>query len=183
MRIILSIAVAALLTATVNGQSPSSSTSSTSPARSSSPSSAAVVVPGTSTHTYLGCYNETTGDASTGNRRALADGTMNATDTMTVQRCLKFCGDKPYAGLEYGRECWCALSLNPLSQKLPDSQCNLGCMGNATQICGGSLTLTMYNRIPGAKSLATPLLPRPGSSAIMGLGVLLLLNSWIPFII
>ncbi len=23
---------------------------------------------------------------------------------MTVQRCLKFCGDKSYAGLEYGRE-------------------------------------------------------------------------------
>lgn len=75
MRILLSIAVAALLTAIVNGQSPSS-TSPASPARSSSPSSAAVVVPGTSTHTYLGCYNETTGDASTGNRRALADGTM-----------------------------------------------------------------------------------------------------------
>ncbi|KAI4111005.1 MAG: hypothetical protein LQ339_001007 [Xanthoria mediterranea] len=103
MRIILSIAVAALLTVTVNGQSTTtSSTSSTSPARSSS--AAAVVLPGTSTHTYLGCYNETTGDASTGKRRALADGTMNATDTMTVQRCLKFCGDKSYAGLEYGRE-------------------------------------------------------------------------------
>ncbi|CAL8579095.1 hypothetical protein XPA_004854 [Xanthoria parietina] len=181
MRILLSIAVAALLTATVNGQSPSS-TSPASPARSSSPSSAAVVVPGTSTHTYLGCYNETTGDASTGNRRALADGTMNATDTMTVQRCLKFCGDKSYAGLEYGRECWCALSLNPLSQKLPDSQCNLGCKGNATQTCGGSLTLTMYNRILGAKSLATQL-SQPGSTGIIGLGLLLLLSSWIPFII
>lgn len=48
-------------------------------------------------------------------------------------------------------------------------------------MCGNRLT--MYNRIPGAKSLATQLLPRPGSSAIMGLGLglglLLLLSSWI----
>ncbi|KAL8673998.1 MAG: hypothetical protein Q9168_001583 [Polycauliona sp. 1 TL-2023] len=94
----LFVAVAAVLTAAVQGQT-SSATSAASPAGAS-----AAVVPGTSTYTYLGCYNETTGDSSTGNRRALADGSMNATDTMTVQQCLKFCGEEQYAGLEYGRE-------------------------------------------------------------------------------
>ncbi|KAL8653424.1 MAG: hypothetical protein Q9226_003858, partial [Calogaya cf. arnoldii] len=64
------VAVVALFTAAVNGQS-SSSTSAASPAGSS-----AAVVPGTTTYSYLGCYNETTGDSSTGNRRALADGSM-----------------------------------------------------------------------------------------------------------
>ncbi len=42
--------------------------------------------------------------------------------------------------------------------------------------------LTMYNRILGAKSLATQL-SQPGSTGIIGLGLLLLLSSWIPFII
>ncbi|KAL8677908.1 MAG: hypothetical protein Q9186_005690 [Xanthomendoza sp. 1 TL-2023] len=95
----LFVAVLALLSSAVNGQS-----SSPKPTASSAASSAALV-PGTSTYTYLGCYNETTGNSATGNTRALADGSsMNATDTMTVQRCLKFCGEKKYAGLEYGRE-------------------------------------------------------------------------------
>ncbi|KAL8805931.1 MAG: hypothetical protein Q9200_005235 [Gallowayella weberi] len=98
MRFLL-VAGLALLSSVVNGQS-----SSSNPAASPAASSAAPV-PSTSTYNYLGCYNETTGNSATGNARALADGSsMNATDSMTVQRCLKFCGEKQYAGLEYGRE-------------------------------------------------------------------------------
>ncbi|KAL8993783.1 MAG: hypothetical protein Q9169_006088 [Polycauliona sp. 2 TL-2023] len=68
---LLFAAVAALSVATVNGQSSSATSAAASPAGSS-----AAVVPGTSTYTYFGCYNETTGDSATGNRRALADGSM-----------------------------------------------------------------------------------------------------------
>lgn len=39
-----------------------------------------------------------------------------------------------------GIKCWCALDLNTVSQKLHDSKCDLGCSGNSSQICGGSLT-------------------------------------------
>ncbi|KAL8873640.1 MAG: hypothetical protein Q9174_000918 [Haloplaca sp. 1 TL-2023] len=67
-------------------------------------SKSASIVPGTSSYNYQGCYNETTGNLATGNARALASGSMNASDAMTVERCLKFCGGKQYAGLEYGRE-------------------------------------------------------------------------------
>ncbi|KAI4154363.1 MAG: hypothetical protein L6R39_001390, partial [Caloplaca ligustica] len=65
MRRLLLIAAFALL-------SPATTTSA---AAQSAPSSAAVV-PGTSTYSYLGCYNETTGDSATGNARALSGGSM-----------------------------------------------------------------------------------------------------------
>lgn len=41
------------------------------------------------------------------------------------------------------RECWCANSLSSLSEKLPDSACNLPCEGDTTQACGGNLKLTV----------------------------------------
>lgn len=69
---------------------------------------------------------------------------------MTVETCLKFCGDKTYAGLEYGRECWCAASLNAEAKKLDDKECNLQCKGNKGEICGGSLMLTAYKRTSDA---------------------------------
>ncbi|KAL8799609.1 MAG: hypothetical protein Q9182_005760 [Xanthomendoza sp. 2 TL-2023] len=98
MRFLLAAGLA-LLSSVINGQ-----TSSSNPVAVPAASSAAPV-PSTSNYNYLGCYNETTGNSATGNARALADGSsMNASDTMTVQRCLKFCGEKQYAGLEYGRE-------------------------------------------------------------------------------
>lgn len=51
------------------------------PATPSSPSSTvtatfASVYPGSATYEYLGCYNETTGNADVGNVRALAGGNM-----------------------------------------------------------------------------------------------------------
>ncbi len=42
------------------------------------------------------------------------------------------------------RECWCANSVDALSNKLPDSSCNLPCLGNSSEICGGNLALTVY---------------------------------------
>ncbi|KXX75893.1 putative fungistatic metabolite [Madurella mycetomatis] len=108
-------------------------------------------------YVYHGCYNETTGLSGTAGNRALYDGT-NLVDPggMTVEKCWEFCrtgaGDSSggntamfqYAGLEYARECWCAQSLSSLSEKLPDSACDLPCEGNTTQACGGNMRLTVY---------------------------------------
>ena len=69
---------------------------------------------------------------------------------MTVETCLNFCGDKTYAGLEYGRECWCAAALNAQAKKLDDKDCNIQCKGNTGEICGGTLMLTAYKRTSDA---------------------------------
>jgi len=71
---------------------------------------------------------------------------MEALDTMTVSTCLSFCNIDgfPFAGLEYGSECWCAQYLSAFAVKLADSQCNFACKGNSSEICGGSLKLSVY---------------------------------------
>jgi len=115
-------------------------------AASSTSLSFASIVPSTISYIYIGCYNETTGDASAGSVRALAGGSMNASDSMTVELCLSICGSDTFAGLEYGRECWCSQYLNVDSVKLPDANCTFRCSGDEAEVCGGSLKLTLYQR-------------------------------------
>lgn len=75
-----------------------------------------------------------------------------------------------YAGLEYGkerlsneastvtdegsagRECWCGAYLSALSEKLNDSNCIYACDGNASEVCGGQLTLSLYNLTSTSKT-------------------------------
>ncbi|MCJ1386208.1 hypothetical protein MMC17_009334 [Xylographa soralifera] len=126
----------------------------------------ATVVPSTALYTYAGCYNETTGDDAAGNVRALAGGNMTATSSMTVSYCLSYCGGSAFAGIEYGRECWCAPYINANSQKLPDSDCTDACEGDGTEICGGALRLTVYQHKNATTSGATVLsLQRAGYGA------------------
>ncbi|MCJ1281771.1 hypothetical protein MMC26_001094 [Xylographa opegraphella] len=106
----------------------------------------ATVVPSAGDYTYAGCYNETTSDDAAGNVRALAGGNMTATSSMTVNYCLSYCDGSTYAGIEYGRECWCATYINANSQKLPDSNCTDACEGDGAEICGDALRLTVYQR-------------------------------------
>ncbi|MCJ1413736.1 hypothetical protein MMC32_000060 [Xylographa parallela] len=91
---------------------------------------------------------------------------------MTVNYCLSYCGNSGYAGIEYGRECWCAPYINANSQKLPDSDCTDACEGDGTEICGDALRLTVYQHKNATTSGATALsLQRAGYGAI-GLGLL-----------
>ena len=58
---------------------------------------------------------------------------------MTVEQCFAFCGTSSFAGLEYGRECWCSNVLNTYAEKLTDANCSLTCRGDKTEVCGGVL--------------------------------------------
>merc|ERR1711964_301655 len=60
--------------------------------------SAAVALPAGWSSTT--CMQEVSG-------RAFTKKSLVAND-MTIQKCLSFCGDSKYAGLEYGSECYCA---------------------------------------------------------------------------
>lgn len=65
---------------------------------------------------------------------------------MTKNKCLVICGYGKFgfAGLEFGRECWCGNTLNPASKQVDQSSCSLPCSGNASDTCGGKLTLDVY---------------------------------------
>jgi len=117
-------------------------------------------------YTFQGCFNETTMLNVTGNKRALSGGQVRSTEDMTVPLCLFDCWTSgyTYAGLEYSKECYCAQDLSTYSELLPMTACNLPCAANQTQICGGHLTLSVYNTTKrtnkpgsaGAKTNASP---------------------------
>lgn len=68
------------------------------------------------------------------------------------------------------RECYCAPYLSALSAKLVDSACNLACEGNTSQICGGALTLSVYQKSGSKKGVASSD-KRPVVGSILALGV------------
>lgn len=111
------------------------------------------IYPGNSDWGYAGCYNETTTLNATDNQRALPGSTETLGQNMTVPICQQFCatGKYNFAGLEYTNECYCGFSINALSTRVPDSDCNLPCTGNTTQFCGGALKLSVYNTTYSAK--------------------------------
>ncbi|PSK46363.1 Kremen protein 1 [Elsinoe australis] len=98
-------------------------------------------------YSYSGCYNETTGYANAGGVRAINTGSMISNNSQTTESCLTFCkgNNYQYCGIEYGRECWGGTYISSLSKKLDESNCSIGCGGNNTEICGGRLTLSLYN--------------------------------------
>lgn len=70
-----------------------------------------------------------------------------STDLMTTNKCLVICsyGNFQWAGLEYGSECWCGNSLAAGVQPTNQS-CSMPCSGDATDTCGGPLTLNLFSR-------------------------------------
>ena len=98
--------------------------------------------------TYASCYME----PQTG--RALPDKVWSD-PAMTVDKCTAFCGSGgyPWAGVEYGDECWCAKKLTPGLKDARDPtcamQCDMQCGGNNHQICGGAGAINVYKN-PGA---------------------------------
>lgn len=83
-----------------------------------------------------------------------------------------------YAGLEYGRECYCAPYLSSLSEKLNETaRCNFACNGNGSEICGGMNALTLYNRTSSDATRGVAWGGSvPGGGAIYGLAALVSLG-------
>ncbi|KAK1036991.1 hypothetical protein LTS16_013256 [Friedmanniomyces endolithicus] len=111
-------------------------------------------------YSYVGCWNETVGVPNSNGARALSGGMSSANNTMTVSSCLAYCAQgyngatMQYAGLEYGRECYCGAYLSAFSTQFPNASahCVYACDGNGSQICGGALALTLYNLTTSSSS-------------------------------
>lgn len=77
---------------------------------------------------------------------------------MDIDLCIKTCEDeeRDYAGVEYGRECWCGNELNlegderdddddvTPGELVDDEDCSFVCPGNATQFCGAGVRMSVY---------------------------------------
>ncbi|KAL2060445.1 hypothetical protein VTL71DRAFT_9476 [Oculimacula yallundae] len=92
------------------------------------------------TWTHLGCY-EDFGARTLDTTPTIADPTK-----MTIEVCQKTCKSlgKTYAGVEFGKECYCGNKIGGDGFNYALTDCNVPCAGNSTQICGGPNKLNIY---------------------------------------
>ncbi|KAH7906672.1 copper radical oxidase-like protein [Hygrophoropsis aurantiaca] len=104
------------------------------------PPAAPIIVPSVGNWTSLGCYSDS---AAT---RALAYGTAT-TGGVTAESCTTACYNAgyPLAGMEYSTQCFCGLSLESNSAPTTASDCDMTCVGNSSEYCGGPNRLNLYN--------------------------------------
>ncbi|CAG5128244.1 unnamed protein product, partial [Candidula unifasciata] len=88
---------------------------------------------------YYGCYKDSN------SQRALDGGFVDLPDN-SPQKCIEHCyrSGQKYAGLQYGKECWCGSSYGKHGSKLEEAHCFTKCPGNASETCGAYLTNKIY---------------------------------------
>uniref|UniRef100_A0AAG5D7T0 protein xylosyltransferase n=1 Tax=Anopheles atroparvus TaxID=41427 RepID=A0AAG5D7T0_ANOAO len=85
------------------------------------------------------------------------------------EKCIRLClqSGYPFAGVQYGYECFCGDDEPKVSVKLPDSSCNIKCPGDAKQACGGFFTMNVYET--GIRKFAaktTEAVPNPNEESV-----------------
>lgn len=90
----------------------------------------------------LGCYRDSS------KRRLLADHMTELKDTNSPGQCVNYCLRLgfSYAGVEYSKECHCALNIpaNISNLSLPQHLCDSKCPANSSQTCGGYYALDVF---------------------------------------
>lgn len=139
---------------TTTTEAPPSSSSSTSSSSSSSSTTTSqipvytgppVTSGGNLNFTYYSCVSE----PSAG--KLFPSQIDNNGTSMTIDRCLSQCSQYKYAGVEYGRECWCGNTINFSGTLAPtpgtnvsDTECSFTCPGNSSQFCGAGNRINLY---------------------------------------
>ncbi|XP_016409370.1 WSC domain-containing protein 2-like isoform X2 [Sinocyclocheilus rhinocerous] len=87
---------------------------------------------------YIGCYVDDT------QKRALRGVSFFDYKKMTVFRCQDNCAERGYlyAGLEFGAECYCGHKIQ--APNVSESECNMECKGEKSNLCGGPKRLSIY---------------------------------------
>ncbi|VVC86735.1 unnamed protein product [Leptidea sinapis] len=70
----------------------------------------------------------------------------NYATTNTPTFCLDIClqAGLPYAGVQYGTECFCGDIAPPSNAKISEKSCDMKCPGDQNQVCGGYFTMNVY---------------------------------------
>ncbi|KAF9448413.1 copper radical oxidase [Macrolepiota fuliginosa MF-IS2] len=100
------------------------------------------IVPKVGDWVSLGCWT----DAVNGAPRSLANA-MNTNGPVDIETCTTACFNAGFhlSGTEFAGECYCDNALNAVSTKAADTDCNMVCVGNNTEFCGGPNRLNVYN--------------------------------------
>jgi hypothetical protein len=81
------------------------------------------------------------------------DQIFNDAEDMTIKACLERCWEYSYAGVEYGRECWCGDTLDlqgnagaTPGKNVTDKECTFRCPGDNDVFCGDRMKMNLYVR-------------------------------------
>ncbi|KAK2017628.1 WSC domain-containing protein [Colletotrichum eremochloae] len=87
----------------------------------------------------IGCYSDNPAS------RALTSG-IGLSGGVRVSDCTTACASQgyEYAGVEFGRECFCGSSIQNGAKPIAADSCNMPCTGDKTQYCGGAGAINMY---------------------------------------
>ena len=139
--------------------------SSTGTVSSSSASSTPSATPGAAPAGWqaLGCYTDSV------NTRTLANAQYLGVP-MTWEICTAACasGGYSYSGVEYANECYCDNTIAASGTLAPDGNagCNMACAGSASEICGGSNRLTMFQKTGTTSTTGTSATSTPTASTV-----------------
>ncbi|GAO16937.1 uncharacterized protein UV8b_02890 [Ustilaginoidea virens] len=89
----------------------------------------------------LGCYTD---ESHLG--RTLSYPLALDAATFTTKKCLAACEKQgyPFAGTEFGKECWCGVVLANDTAKADNAQCDMPCQGDSSATCGGRSRLSLW---------------------------------------
>ncbi|KAI8965723.1 heme peroxidase [Daldinia sp. FL1419] len=125
-------------------------------------------------YVLVGCQKESTAQGT----RALS-GAAFAYDNMSLEDCMHNCSNYIYWGTEYGREkqlltfspqCYCGDSLHPTSEDAPLIDCNMVCVGDVTEYCGGGNRIELYSTTASQPVPTATLAPKPTVSSYVRVG-------------
>eukprot|EP00752_Nemacystus_decipiens_P013638 g12091.t1 len=104
---------------------------------------------------YLGCFHDRKDD------RVLGD--MLRDSDLTTEVCLDYCTrlGAAFMATQWGFECWCSpdggLDYNRHYDMVgEDAVCDMPCMGDETEMCGGYDSFDLYKLDPGSSECSTP---------------------------
>ena len=80
------------------------------------------------------------------NNKRLPIHAYSDTERNTPKLCTEVCSLKGYkfAGVKWGKECWCGNDEPPRTSYTSSGQCNKPCTGDKTLMCGAGDTLNLY---------------------------------------
>ncbi|KAL4707701.1 hypothetical protein ACJJTC_014882 [Scirpophaga incertulas] len=120
----------------------------------------------------LGCYQDEK------KLRILSNFYGNFLNSNTPQTCLDICVQAgfPFAGVQYGSECFCGENLPLLSSKINEDLCDMKCSGDPSKICGGYFTMNVMETGLNKFTAVTPQIVKNDSEEPARIIFLLTLN-------
>ncbi|KAE9389021.1 galactose oxidase [Gymnopus androsaceus JB14] len=113
--------------------------------------------------TFEGCYTD-----NVGSRTLNGNSFTNATG-MTIEQCINFCaeGNWVLAGVEFATQVYCDNFIQNNATINAASACNMACVGNDAELCGGPSLLDIFNS--GQKPPPPPeVVPKVGNWTSLG---------------